>query len=166
MWHIEKLDATRHDRQGFDCGNKALTDWLKEHANQSDKKNVTLTRVLRKDDDPSVLGYYSHLSYQLHGEELAQAFGSKVRYPIPCVLLARLARCERVRGEGAGELLLAHALRSCIRVSDEIGLQFVVVHAIDDRAVSFYERYGFDRFKDHERHLLMPIKTIRKNFSG
>lgn len=93
-----------------------------------------------------------------------EAFGSGQKYPVPCVLLARLARCMRVKGHGVGELLLAHALRSCIRVSEEIGLQFVVVHAIDDPAVAFYESYGFERFKDHQTHLLMPLKTVRQNF--
>lgn len=65
-----------------------------------------------------------------------------------------------------GEVLLAHALRACTRVSDETGVVFVVVHAIDDRAREFYKRYGFVQFLEHENHLLIPMKTVRATFGN
>ncbi|MBW8763334.1 MAG: GNAT family N-acetyltransferase [Microbacterium sp.] len=165
MWSIETLDSSQHDREPFDCGVADLNEWLKRQANQSGKKGSTLTRVLLKDGDSRVYGYYAQTAYSLVGEELARAFSVPQKYPIPCVLLARLACCESVRGQHLGEMLLLHALRSCVRVSEDIGVQFVVVHAIDDSAARFYEKYGFERFVDHPNHLLISLKEVRKVFS-
>lgn len=162
MWSIETLDTSQHDRDPFDCGVADLNDWLKVQANQSGRKGSTLTRVLLKDSDSRIYGYYAQTAYSLVGEELALAFSAPQKYPIPCVLIARLACCSSVQGQRLGEALLLHALRSCIRVSEEVGIQFVVVHAIDDSAAKFYERYGFEGFADHPLHLLLPMKTVGK----
>ena len=166
MWRIETLDTAKHDREPFDSGEPSLDEWLKLYANQSARRGNTLTRVLVQDDDPRVLGYYAQCAYSLVGEELALAFSGNQKYPIPCVLLARLARCRSVQGQGVGEVLLAHALRACLRVSEDAGLQFVVVDAINDKAVRFYEKNGFERFANHPEKLLIPLKTVRELFDG
>lgn len=161
MVRIETLSSA-HDRSLFDCGVADLTGWLQRQAGQSDRRNVTLTRVALEDDSNRVVGYYATKTYHLEGPELALALGPDAgKYPVPCVLLARLAVCESAQGQGVGALLLAHALRACTRVSEETGLQFVVVHAIDETAATFYERFGFERFVDHEHRLLMPMKTVK-----
>jgi len=165
MWRIETL-AGKHDRSQFDCGEEDLNTWLRQHASQSDKRHATLTRVLTGEGDDVVRGYYSQCSYRLDGLELEALYGAddKPRYAIPSVLLARLARCESVRGEGVGEILLAHALRACTEVSERVGLQMVVVHAINERAAEFYETYGFVRFVDHPNSLMMPVKTLKAEY--
>jgi GNAT superfamily N-acetyltransferase len=80
------------------------------------------------------------------------------------MLLGRLARDLRYRGRGTGELLPANALQRCYRLSEEIGAIGVVVDAIDDTAREFYERYGFSRFPEHERRLLLPMGSIQQLF--
>lgn len=168
MWQIETL-ASRHDRSLFDSGEPELDEWLKRHAGQSGRQGNTLTRVLVDDEDSSnrVLGYYAQSAYRLDGEELGAVYGeaNRPRFPIPGVLIARLARCSSVRGEGAGEILLAHALRACTRVSEEIGIQVVVVHALNEWAATFYEGFGFKRFADHPHSLVLPAKVLKKDDS-
>lgn len=131
----------------WECAESELDYWLKHYASQSGRRGSILTRVLVDGDDPRVLGYYDQSAYRLDSDELSAVFDQdrKPRYPIPCVLIARFARCQSVRGEGAGELLLAHALRACTQVSESIGIEMVIVHAINDAAVKFYERFGFVR---------------------
>lgn len=162
---IESL-AKQPGRDMFDCGEPDLDEWLHRYARQSDARNETLTRVALHPDDGRIVGYYALKSYHLVGAELEWAFGPRVRYPVPCILLARLARCQSVIGQGVGELLLAHALRTSARVSEEIGVQVVVVHAIGERAAAFYRRYGFTPFVDHPNHLLLPVKSVRRTFGG
>lgn len=159
MWEIQKLSSA-HDRTPFDCGEPDLDQWLKTVARQSDNRRETLTTVAVESGATQVLGYYSTRSYSLEGAELARAFGPDARYPMPCLLLARLARCRSVRGQGMGEFLMANALASAARVAENTGLKFVVVHAIDEKAAQFYEQYGFVRFVDHEHHLLLPVKDV------
>jgi predicted N-acetyltransferase YhbS len=81
-------------------------------------------------------------------------------YPIPAVLLARLAVDAGFQGSGIGSKLLFHALSQIAEASRHVGFEVVVVHAIDRDAVTFYARCGFTQFQDHDLHLFMPVKNL------
>jgi predicted N-acetyltransferase YhbS len=87
-------------------------------------------------------------------------------YPIPAVLLARLAVDAGFQGQKIGSLLLLHALSEIAEASRHIGLEVVVVDAIDRDAVTFYAQRGFTQFQDHELRLFMPLKDLLATFSS
>ena len=77
------------------------------------------------------------------------------------ILLGRLARDLSCRGQGLGELLLMDALLRCLWLSDEsVGAMAVVVDPLDERAATFYARYGFIALPDSGR-MFLPMRTIR-----
>jgi GNAT superfamily N-acetyltransferase len=161
MLSIEKLDG--HDRSGFSCGVEELDEWLRSQATQQQRKNNAVTYVALHPDDNRVVGYYSSLTYRLDLDEAAAAYGvGKRRYPVPAVLLARLAVCQSFQGNRLGEALLVHAMHNASEVADRVGVEVLVVHAINKDAAAFYGRYGFTQFADHDLHLFMPTKTIRR----
>jgi GNAT superfamily N-acetyltransferase len=80
---------------------------------------------------------------------------------VPAILLARLAVCRSAQGQRIGEQLLVHALLNAAEVAARVGVELVVVHAISDSAVEFYERYGFTRFIDVDRSLFITLRAIR-----
>ncbi|SFG37030.1 Acetyltransferase (GNAT) domain-containing protein [Novosphingobium sp. CF614] len=80
---------------------------------------------------------------------------------VPLLLIARLAVDAAFQGIGLGADMLADALRRCAAASEIAGVRAVVVHAIDDDAVGFYERHGFVASPLGERILLMPIEAVR-----
>ena len=165
MLAIETL-GKQSGRDEFDCGVDELNNWLRTIASQSDRRKNTLTRVALHPDDDRIVGYYATQAYRLDGENLQSAYGSaKAMYPQPAVLLARLARCESVRGEGVGELLIAHALRACVSVSEITGVELVIVHALDESAKRFYERFNFVPFLEHPLHMMLPVKEAAKAFA-
>jgi hypothetical protein len=41
----------------------------------------------------------------------------------------------------------------------------VVTDAKDERAVSFYKKYGFVELPDHPNRLFLPMKTIEQMFA-
>jgi predicted GNAT family N-acyltransferase len=85
------------------------------------------------------------------------------RYPnVPSTLLGRLAVHSRHQGHRLGEQLLLHALAQSLAGSTRIASVGVVVDAIDDAARAFYERYGFLRFADEPRRLLLAMGTIEQ----
>jgi len=84
----------------------------------------------------------------------------KRAYPIPAVLLARLAVDTGWQGCGIGSQSLLHALRQIAEASRHVGFEVVVVHAIDRDAVTFYAQCGFTQFEDNELHLFMPVKDL------
>ncbi|MBV8650140.1 MAG: hypothetical protein JO255_01655 [Alphaproteobacteria bacterium] len=51
-------------------------------------------------------------------------------------------------------------LRS-IEAAEIIGIRAILVHAIDDEAVRFYEKFVFLPFPTHAHTLVLPIETAR-----
>jgi len=102
----------KHDRTGFSCGVAALDDWFHARAGQDEKRNVARVFVA-VDDQRRIVGFYSLSSFTLAITDLPHEFAKRLpRYDlIPAALIGRLARDERVRGEGVGDLLLADAVR-------------------------------------------------------
>lgn len=110
-------------------------------------------------------GYYATTTYRIDLDEAARAFGAgRRKYPVPGVLLARLAVDQRFSGRGVGRQLLVHALEGFASASEVLGFEVVVVHAVDAEAVTFYGRYGFSRFAAHPLHLFMTTKALRATF--
>jgi GNAT superfamily N-acetyltransferase len=109
-----------------------------------------------------VIGYFS-ISTAL--EQRSTLPSAKLRRgmpeQVPLLLIGRLAVDAQYRGQGIGSALLADALRRCLAVSEIAGARAVIAHAIDEAAVSFYERHGFIRSPLGERIMLMPIETVR-----
>lgn len=148
-----------YDRSGFGCGKPDLDDWLKTKASQQEKANNTRTFLAVQGSD--VIGYYATTAYRLGLDEAAEMYGVGRRaYPIPAVLLARLAVDQRWQGSGLGARLLMHALIEIARASRSVGFEVVVVHAIDSEAVTFYAKAGFAQFEEHALHLFMPVKNL------
>lgn len=157
------MDVVRYvrsfDRSTFDCGKPDLNEWLQTQATQQEKANNTRTFLAVEDD--RVVGYYSTTTYRLELDEVATMYGvGKRTYPIPGVLLARLAVDRSAHGRGLGARLLIHALGEIARASESVGFEVVIVHAIDEEAVTFYAKFGFTRFEDHPLHLFMPVKHL------
>lgn len=63
----------------------------------------------------------------------------------------------RARGRRLGGALLRDAWQRCEIVSREAGVRAMLVHALDERACGFYERYGFVRSPIHPLTLMLPL---------
>jgi GNAT superfamily N-acetyltransferase len=159
---IERL-AKRHDRSLFNCGQPALDDWVKTRAGQFDRRDLARTFVAVFAGQSLVLGYYALASHRVRFESLPedQAKGLP-KIDVPVVLLGRLAVDQSMHGMGLGSFLLIDALRRALQVSTEIGIRAVEVDAIDNRARSFYVKFGFEPLLDDPNHLYLPMRVIRK----
>ena len=76
------------------------------------------------------------------------------------LLLARLAVDRRFQGRGLGHELLRDAMVRSISVSDQVGVRGVLVHAKNDAARRFYERFDFEPLPGDEFHLVMLMKDL------
>jgi predicted GNAT family N-acyltransferase len=75
---------------------------------------------------------------------------------IPSALIGRLARDQKVRGEGVGDLLLADAIRRVIGASRSLAVFAIVVAATNEKAAAFYRDFGFAPFPNHPLRLFIP----------
>lgn len=166
-WRFEPLDVRKHDRAEFDCGNDALTTYLRQYANQDLKKRIAAVMVLTP-NGKSIAGYYTLSQYAVEAGELPPELVQKLKLPrydrLPATLLGRLARNIAYKGRGVGELLLMHALRTSLEQSSRVASTAVVVDAIDENAKHFYMTYGFVELPDHPRRLMLPMATIAQMF--
>lgn len=112
-------------------------------------------------DPHRVAGYYAVSATLVQTEGM---LGKKLPRDVSAILLGRLAVDQRDKGQGLGECLLMHALESAVRTADIIGVQCVVVDAIDDRAAGFYQRYGFVALTTEPRRLVVAMDSVRQLF--
>lgn len=161
-WRIELLGKA-HDRAGFDCGVESLNVFLRNYAGQNARQDVSRTYVAVASEGEALGGYYTLSTGAVAFEDLPDDLARRLpRYPVPSAHVGRLAVDKRRQGQGLGRLLLANALKRVQALADAIGLCIVTVDALDDRARSFYEAFGFAALRDDPNHLFMPMATIRK----
>jgi GNAT superfamily N-acetyltransferase len=144
---------------------ESLEQYFKTQAGQDVKKRVAAVFVLA--EDANVLGYYTLSSYAIEPgalpPDLARRFPG---YPkLPAVLIGRLARDQKYKGQGIGEFLLVDALRRCLENSTTVGAIAVIVEAENEKARNFYLGYGFIQFPAHENKLFILMGTIRETLS-
>lgn len=150
-----------HDRRDFDCGVPSLNQYLQRSARQNQEKDIGRTYVLVETGQVRVWAYYTLSSASIEFEEYPENAGLP-HYPIPAILLARLAVDKRRHGQGLGRDLLLHALGAARRHADEIAAAAITVEAIDEAAQAFYEKYGFRSLNKPGHHLYLTMKQIRQ----
>jgi GNAT superfamily N-acetyltransferase len=155
----EPLGA-QHLLEDFDCGKLALNDWLIRHARQAHGSGSAKTFVVTEDNQ--VKGYFSltvgHVDALDSPERIRQGMG---QYPIPVVILARLAVALDAQGKGVGYGLLQDAIRRTIKIAEQAGIRAMLTHPIDEDAARFYTRFGFIASPLREQQLLLLLKDAR-----
>ena len=91
-------------------------------------------------------------------EEEEARVGRNMPEPVPVILLGQLAVDTSCQGRGHGSDLLVDAARRALSAADVIGARAVVVQALDERAKTFYERFGFRQFSAREP-LMLVLRT-------
>ena len=152
----EPLDA-QHWLEGFDCGKPALNDWLLRHARQAQGSGSAKTFVVP--DNDRVAGYFSLTVGQVDvleaPERVLKGMG---QYPVPVVILARMAVSTQDQGRGIGFGMLQDAIRRTMLIAEQAGIRAMLTHPIDDEAAKFYARFGFIASPLRERQLLLLLK--------
>lgn len=144
--------GARHDISLFDSGVSGIDAWLRSKARLNEAKGGARTYVVC--DGDRVVGFYSLAASAVEKNRLSSRVGRNMPEPVPVILLGQLAVDARHQGEGLGAGLLADAARRSLVAADVIGARAAVVHALDEGAKSFYERFGFRRFSDRESLML------------
>ncbi len=160
---IEPLNA-RHERDGFDCGEEPLNRYLRQYASQHQKKNIGRIYVAVETGKRLALGYYTLANGSVAFETVPQSRargGLPREYPIPVILLARLAIDRSMQGQGLGATLLFDALKRAVEVSQISAAYAVIVDALHESAKAFYLHYHFEESLDDPLRLFLPMHDIR-----
>ena len=158
--HIEKLQP-HHTVDTFDCGREALNLFLRKHALQNQRTGGSQTYVGTADD--SVIGYYALAVGSVEQDQAPERIKKGLaKHSIPFMLLARLAVDLRWKKQGVGAALLKDATLRTLQAADIAGIRALVVHAQDEEAKTFYERFDFLPSPSDPLHLFILLKDLRK----
>jgi GNAT superfamily N-acetyltransferase len=138
---IEKLRRD-HRVDRFDCGQEALNRFLVRYASQNQQAEASQTYLAVRGDE--VVGFYTLVVAQVEYDDAPQHLGKGLaKHPIPLMLLARLAVATSWQGKELGSGLLEDGMLRTLQAADIAGIRALAVHAKDDDARAFYERFGF-----------------------
>ena len=154
-------DLPKSKLKNFDCGTKVLNEFLSRYSLKNDSLGIGRTFVAFDEKD-EVVGYFTLATAQVVYDEIPDEYRGKLpKYPIPSLRIARLAVGKSIQGKGIGKWLLAQAFIKIIHVAEITGLYFIIVDA-KETSKSFYEHYGFIKFKDKELSYFLTVETVRK----
>ena len=149
------------DVSPFDCGKPVLNDWLVRHARQAQASGSAKTFVVV--DRDRIVGYFSLTVGQVDTLEAPERIRKGMgQYPIPVVLLARLAVSLHHQGRGIGRGLLQDAIHRTLVMAEHAAIRALLAHPIDEDAARFYLRFGFVASPLCERQLLLLLKDARR----
>jgi GNAT superfamily N-acetyltransferase len=158
---IEPFDSRKH-RPDFCCGQDSLDNYIRHQASQDSKKRVSTVFVMVDAPEVDVLAYYTLSSYVIDITALDTAIAKRLpRYPrLPATLLGRLAVHKQQQGKGIGELMLVDALKKALHASTQVTSLAVMAEALDQNALNFYLKYGFQQFSQEPMKLYFPVQSI------
>jgi len=161
-WRPPEPLAVHHRLEGFDCGKPTLNHWLLHHARQAQTSGSARTFVVA-DQENRVAAYFSLTVGQVDTveapERIRQGMG---RFPLPVVILARLAVSRKNQGLGLGVGMLQDAIRRTLVIAEQAGIRPILTHPIDEDAARFYTRFGFIASPLRQQQLLLLLKDARK----
>ena len=130
----------------------SLAEYLHRFALRHVEKDLLSRTYLAIDDADGTLrvaGYFSLTTVSVERSYVDRVpdLAALPRFPIPGVLLARLAVDERVQGQGLGRYLFEEALGRVLELAaaGPVAFRLFVTDAISEDAVRFYERLGLSR---------------------
>ncbi len=164
MLRHQKID-TSIPLEEFDCGNQKLNQYLQKHALENDRRGISAC-LLFFNESNQLVGYlcWNAASYGKEGFPPKEARGLP-GYPIPALLISRLAVDIKFKGKGFGGDLLFFAFEHAIVQTQNPtapAFRFLVVDAIDDTAISFYKHFGFKQFSAPPSRLYITMGTVIK----
>jgi GNAT superfamily N-acetyltransferase len=150
-----------HITTDFTSGADELDEWLEDYAWVNHRSGNARVFVATRDN--RVVGYYALATTGVEKAEAPnQITKGGVPNQIPCLLLARLAVDVSEQNRKVGNGLLVDAIRRAVRVSEDVGVRALLIHARNEQARSFYEHHGeFVQSPTDPLHLFLHLKHAR-----
>jgi GNAT superfamily N-acetyltransferase len=110
-----------------------------------------------------IVGYHSLAVGQVTLEDApGRSTKGLAKYPVPIMLLARLATDHRWQGKGVGKALPRDAMQRTLQAAEIAGIRALAVHAKDEEARRFYGHFDFVPSPTDPMHLFVLLKDARR----
>lgn len=156
---FEKLRSA-HDLNEFGCGQPGLDFWFKTHALRNQEKFDSVTYVGVEDGE--VRTFFTLLPTEIKASSAPGRYIAE--WPsgrgIPGWLLGRMAVHQEFHLQGFGRQTVKEALRTAAKATEIVGGRVVVLDAKNEDLVGFYERHGFERFREDPLRMGIPMRDV------
>lgn len=149
-----------HSLSAFDCGRPEITRWLKERALEASSGGTAVTYVVCR-GSKRVVAYYALTAGSIARDSAPRSLKRNTPDPIPVFILARLGVDATEQKKGLGKLLIGDAMRRAMQGARIIGARALLVHALDDSLVEYYQSLGFTMLGENKQTLYIAMATIR-----
>lgn len=161
MLQVELLSRL-HDRNGFDCGESELNDYLLRTARQHVEKGVSRTFVLVDSGQPEkILAFFTLTACEVVTSGLPANLARKYPARAPAAKLARLAVSSDQQRRGLGGVMMVEAMKRTLAVAENIGIIGFFVDAKNPRAVEYYRQFGYIDLPSTPLELFLPLDSLR-----
>lgn len=116
--------------------------------------------------DGVVAGYYSISAGSVTREEATRKIGNNAPDPVPMALIGRLAVHRDRQQQGIGSALLRDAILRIAQAAEYLGINGIMVNALDDDSARFYAKRGFRPSKIDEHHLMISMSEVTAELSS
>ncbi len=161
------IDSKLHDLKGFDCGkpemNQYLTRFAPKHSGLISYTWVLPETETQQKGKVRIAAYFTLASATVSRDKIPYE-GSLPRYPVPVILLARLAIDRNFQGQNLGGKTLVTALRKASEMESN-GLPAVglILDVLDEDALGFYQHYDmFEQFTDDPMRLFISMSVVHQ----
>ena len=148
-----------HETAAFASGAPTLDTWLKRKARANQASGASRTYVLCRGQ--RVVGFYALAAGSVRHDLAPRKLRQNMPDPVPVIVLGRLAIDASQQGTGLGRALLRDAVLRITAAAHEVGIAAILVHALNDRARSFYLEAGFTESAMEPLTLFLRIKDVR-----
>lgn len=148
-----------HKLTRFSCGEPSLDEWLRKQALKNEIAGASRTYVVCCGDE--VAGYYSLAVGSIEHALVPGKIRRNMPRAIPVMVLARLAVDLRYKGQCIGQGMVKDALFRTLQAADIAGIRALLVHALNEKAASFYLKIGFVPSPFNPLVLFLPLDTLR-----
>ena len=155
-----ELLAASHRLDDFECGEAVLDEWLKRRALANQFSGASRSFVVT-DQDGCVCGYYAMAAGAVSHQLATSGVRRNMPDPVPVMVLARLAVDQKAQGLHLGVALLQDAINRAVAVAQNAGVRAILVHALHEKAKSFYEYYGFQPSPMHPMTLMLRLSSVK-----
>lgn len=157
-WSAPTPLTVNHQVDDFECGEATLAHWLKTRALRNERRGASRTYVVCVDQ--RVVAYYCLATGSVASELAPGYIRRNMPDPIPVMVLGRLAVDSAWQGHGLGKALLRDAILRTLQVAEIVGVKTLLVHALSDQAVFFYDSQGFHPSPTNPRTLFLPLSEV------
>ncbi|MDL2269860.1 GNAT family N-acetyltransferase [Desulfosarcina sp. OttesenSCG-928-G17] len=152
-----------HRTSLFSCGEPALDNWLRGRAMKNQASGASRTYAVCSGND--VVGYYALAVGSIEHEFAPGKIRRSMPQPIPVMILARLAVDRQYAGQRIGTGMLRDALLRTIQAADIAGIRAMLVHALNEKAATFYRERGFAASPFDPLVLFLALDHVRRLFA-